>query len=66
MTIENLPRPWVLAALTGLEITELTGLPADARAQRPRPAVRVLPRRPRLREVPQDHRPEIVSARRRG
>jgi hypothetical protein len=66
MTIENLPRPWVLAALTGLEITELTGLPADGRAQRQHPAVRTLPRRPRLRGVPQDHRPEIVSAPRRG
>jgi len=25
MTIENLPRPWLLAALTGLKVAELLG-----------------------------------------
>ena len=56
MAIENLPRPWVLAALTGLKVTELLALPEDERSDRrqeralPRPQVR----RRRLREVPHD------------
>jgi hypothetical protein len=53
MAIENLPRPWVLAALTGLKVTELLALPEDARSERrrerglPRPQAR----RRRLPEV---------------
>ena len=51
MAIENLPRPWLLAALTGLKITELVSLEEGERAER-RPqgmALRPEPRRRRLR-----------------
>jgi hypothetical protein len=42
MAIENLPRPWFLAALTGLKVAELLG---PERSQRPeRPPHRPLPR----------------------
>ena len=53
MTIENLPRPWVLAALTGLKVTELLARPEDGRSRwrredtLPRPQAR----RRRLRAV---------------
>ena len=33
MAIENLPRPWVLAALTGMKVTELLALPEDERTR---------------------------------
>jgi hypothetical protein len=50
MAIENLPRPWVLAALTGLSIAEL--LPEDKDLQSPpRQIPRPEPRRRRLCEV---------------
>jgi len=58
MTIENLPRPWVLAALTGLKVTELLARPEDDRSRwrredtLPRPAAR----RRRLREASADRR----------
>jgi hypothetical protein len=51
MAIENLPRPWLLAALTGLKITELASLEEAEGAER-RPegwAPRPEPRRRRLR-----------------
>ena len=53
MTIDNLPRPWVLAALTGLKVSELLALPEDDRSRwrredtLPRPQAR----RRRLRAV---------------
>ena len=52
MAIENLPRPWVLAALTGLKVTELLALPDERSDWRregalPRPEAR----RRRLREA---------------
>jgi hypothetical protein len=39
MAIENLPRPWLLAALTGLRVAELLGHKDTASTERP-------PRRP--------------------
>jgi hypothetical protein len=35
MAIENLPRPWLLAALTGLKVAELLGPEAPQRPERP-------------------------------
>ena len=59
MAIENLPRPWVLAALTGLKVTELLALPEDERPAGRRE--RVLPRpdarRQRAREAAADRQP---------
>jgi hypothetical protein len=51
MTMENLPRPWLLAALTGMSMTEIVRTEEDEQLDRsPR---RPLPcperRRPRLR-----------------
>jgi len=46
MAIENLPRPWILAALTGLRVAELVAVPEDEPADRqgrlplPRPEAR--------------------------
>jgi len=53
MAIENLPRPWLLAALTGLKITELVSLEKAEAAERRSPggAPRPEPRRRRLRPV---------------
>ena len=51
MAIENLPRPWVLAALTGLRITELLSEDKDLRQGGPREAPPPEPRRRRLLEV---------------
>ena len=52
MAIENLPRPWVLAALTGLKVTELLALPEGKRAdRRERPLARPEARRRCVREV---------------
>jgi hypothetical protein len=53
MTIENLPRPWVLAALTGLKVTELLARPEDEGSQWRREGTSPRPpaRRRRLREV---------------
>jgi hypothetical protein len=42
MAIENLPRPWLLAALTGLRVAELLG--PDDSAPTERPPRRPLPR----------------------
>ena len=59
MAIENLPRPWLLAALTGLKITELV-CPKEAEGAERRPqgvAPRPEPRRRRLRPVTQEDRP---------
>lgn len=59
MAIENLPRPWLLAALTGLKITELVSLEGAEGAER-RPhgmAPRPQPRRRRLRPVTGEDRP---------
>jgi hypothetical protein len=56
MPIENLPRPWVLAALTGLKVSELLARPEDERSRwrredtLPRPQAR----RRRLRELSAD------------
>ena len=58
MAIENLPRPWLLAALTGIKITELVSLEETGGAER-RPqgiAPRPEPRRRRLRGVTRDDR----------
>jgi hypothetical protein len=51
MAIENLPRPWLLAALTGIKITELMSLEeAGGTERRPQAMVpRPEPRRRRLR-----------------
>jgi hypothetical protein len=61
MTIENLPRPWMLAALTGIEIEQLVGAQADRLPEvRSRPPA---PRRPRdlvkeyRRDRLREHRP---------
>ena len=58
MAIENLPRPWVLAALTGLKVTELLALPEDGRSGRRRDGAlpRRQARRRRLREAAADPR----------
>jgi hypothetical protein len=58
MAIENLPRPWLLAALTGLKITELVSPEEGERAER-RPEgveLRPEPRRRRLRGLTRDDR----------
>jgi hypothetical protein len=59
MAIENLPRPWLLAALTGLKITELVSLEKAEAAERRPPggAPRPEPRRRRLRPVIGEDRP---------
>ncbi|HSA82401.1 MAG TPA: hypothetical protein VLE23_16405 [Geminicoccaceae bacterium] len=59
MAIENLPRPWLLAALTGLKVTELVSLEGGAGADRRAPGAppRPEPRRRRLRPVTGDDRP---------
>jgi hypothetical protein len=50
MAIENLPRPWFLAALTGLRVAQLLGpdkrLPSDRPPQRPLPRPESRRRRP--------------------
>jgi hypothetical protein len=50
MAIENLPRPWFLAALTGLRVAELVGPESLQRSDGPphRPLPRPDPRRRRL------------------
>jgi hypothetical protein len=63
MAIENLPRPWVLAALTGLKVSELLALPekqrADGRRERglPRPDARRQP----ARETAADRQPVSLN-----
>jgi hypothetical protein len=50
MAIENLPRPWLLAALTGLKLVEL--LPPEATMSPERRSERALPRpEPRRRRL---------------
>jgi hypothetical protein len=51
MTIQDLPRPWLLAALTGMSMTEIVRSDqADDPADRPpRPLPRAEKRRARLR-----------------
>ena len=57
MAIENLPRPWLLAALTGLKITELVS-PQEGAERRPQGvAPRPETRQRRLRPVTQEDRP---------
>jgi hypothetical protein len=58
MAIENLPRPWLLAALTGMKITDLLALePAHGAERRPQGgAPRPEPRRRRLRPVTAEDR----------
>jgi hypothetical protein len=51
MAIENLPRPWVLAALTGLRIAELLSDDKGLRQELPREVPRPEPRRRPLAEV---------------
>jgi hypothetical protein len=51
MAIENLPRPWVLAALTGLSIAELLPEDKDPRQSPPRQIPRPEPRRRPLGEA---------------
>jgi hypothetical protein len=51
MAIENLPRPWVLAALTGLRIAELLSEDKDLRQDPPGEVPRPEPRRRPLAEV---------------
>ena len=66
MAIENLPRPWLLAALTGLKISELLSLePAEGAERRPHGgAPRPEPRRRRLRPVSgEDRLGQCVEAR---
>jgi len=66
MAIENLPRPWLLAALTGLKITELASLETAEGAERRPPGgvPRPEPRRRRLRPVIGEERPGLgVEAR---
>ena len=60
MAIENLPRPWVLAALTGLKVTELVDQPQDEPADgRREPSLpRSEARRRRLPDAPRDGRAE--------
>jgi hypothetical protein len=66
MAIENLPRPWLLAALTGLRVAELLG-PDDAVSterspQRPLP--RPESRRRRLSDArARDRRCELAEGR---
>ena len=58
MALENMPRPWLLAALTGLRVAELLAaddaLPSERSPQRPLP--RPESRRRRLCETPERHR----------
>ncbi len=50
MAIENLPRPWLLAALTGLKLVEL--LPPESTMSSERRPERALPRpEPRRRRL---------------
>jgi hypothetical protein len=50
MAIENLPRPWLLAALTGLKLVDL--LPPEATMSPERRSERALPRpEPRRRRL---------------
>ena len=56
MAIENLPRPWLLAALTGLKITELVSAQEGAERRPQGVAPRPEPRRRRLRPVTQEDR----------
>jgi hypothetical protein len=60
MAIENLPRPWVLAALTGLKVTELFDQPEDGPAdgRRERALPRPEARRRRAPDAPRDRRAE--------
>jgi hypothetical protein len=51
MAIENLPRPWVLAALTGLRIEALVAVDESGWQEPPRELPRLEPRRRHLREV---------------
>ena len=57
MAIENLPRPWLLAALTGLKIAELVSAQEGAERRPQGVAPRPEPRRRRLRPVTQEDRP---------
>jgi len=58
MAIENLPRPWLLAALTGLKIAELVSPGGDEGVERrPQGVARPEPRRRRRRAVTQEDRP---------
>jgi hypothetical protein len=50
MAIENLPRPWLLAALTGLRVAELLGPDDSAPTERPPQRRGPLPE-PRRRRV---------------
>jgi hypothetical protein len=54
MAIENLPRPWLLAALTGLKVAELLALeqPTPTAAQPQRPLPRPERRRRQLPDAP--------------
>jgi hypothetical protein len=53
MTIEHLPRPWLLAALTGMSMTEIVQSEEDERLERSprRPLPYPEKRRPRPREA---------------
>jgi hypothetical protein len=53
MTIEHLPRPWLLAALTGMSMTEIVQSGEDERLERSprRPLLYPEKRRPRPREA---------------
>ena len=66
MAIENLPRPWLLAALTGLSVAELLG-PDDGRSTEPpprRPPPRPQARRRQLGDaVDRDRRFELAEGR---
>ena len=56
MAIENLPRPWLLAALTGLKIAELVSAQEGAERRPQGVAPRPEPRRRRLCPVTQEDR----------
>ncbi len=60
MAIENLPRPWVLAALTGLKVTDLALPPEDRRPERPTQPPRPQPRRRRPRDAVKGRYPATV------
>jgi hypothetical protein len=65
MTIENLPRPWVLAALTGLRMAELVAPPRQKRSdgQQARSSPQTEARRRRRRKPGNERRAPVVGER---
>ncbi len=66
MAIDDLPRPWLLAALTGLRVAELLAPkePVATAVRRPGPVLRREPRRGRLdADLGRERRVEVIAGR---